>query len=186
MFELASAREHAEERFFAREDMGFDIVVAERLIAQDRDAFDFDFVVFADFEDDVFVAVFAVADLGVDLGEEEAFVVVISLNFFGVVVNFIDIERRRLAEVDFFLQIVGIDFVVPSKRNRRDRRFFFEVIGEDVFAIDSVEIDLNIVVELHAIESFDVFADDVERQRRICLLFNIVEQVFVGVSTIAR
>ena len=39
----------------------------------------------------------------------------------------------------------------------------------------------DIVIELHAIKSFNIFTDDVERQLSACPLFNVVKQIFISI-----
>ena len=165
--------------------MGFDVVSGEGFISQDCNFSDLDFVVLVNFEDDVFITVFAVTNFAGNFCEEVSFFVVMGFNFSDVRINFIEIERRSDFEVDDFLEVIEADLIVSFDEVGGDAWFFDEGVSEDISAIFDVEVDLDIVIQPHFIEAFDVSTDGTQIEFAPSSLFDVVEEVFVGITLVS-
>ena len=136
-------------------------------------------------ENDVLVAILAGANFARDFGEEIAFGIVVGFDFCDIFVDFVDVERGCDAQVNFFLEVIGIDFVVSGEGDRSHGRLFDENIRQDVLSVDDVQIHLDIVIELHLVEALDILADHIQGKGGAGFLLDVIEEILVGVFAVS-
>ena len=110
--------------------MGFDVVVCQRLVAQNGNALDLDFVVFADVENDVLVAILAGANFARDFGEEIAFGIVVGFDFCDIFVEYEIISPNKDSKKQYICYRKK-----KAKKAERDGKEIQFITIDDLFSI---------------------------------------------------